>query len=67
MSFNNLFQSGVLELIKVIRNYDFNDKKKNMSNEDLVKLYQDGDKSALDELIQANTGIISKIAINIMA
>lgn len=62
MSFNNLFQSGVLELIKVIRNYDFNDKKKNMSNEDLVKLYQDGDKSALDELIQANTGIISKIA-----
>ncbi|WP_195949276.1 sigma-70 family RNA polymerase sigma factor [Clostridium saudiense] len=62
MSFNNLFQSGVLELIKVIRNYDFNDKKKNMSNEELVKLYQDGDKSALDELIQANTGIISKIA-----
>ena len=60
--FNNLFQSGILELIKVIGIYDFNNEKKNMSNEELVNLYQNGDKSALDELIQANTGIISKIA-----
>lgn len=33
-----------------------------MSNEELVKLYQSGDKTALEQLIQANTGIINKIA-----
>ena len=33
-----------------------------MSNEELVKLYQSGDKTALEKLIQANTGIINKIA-----
>ena len=33
-----------------------------MSNEELVQLYQNGDKKALDKLIQANTGIIHKIA-----
>lgn len=33
-----------------------------MSNEELVQLYQNGDKEALDKLIQANTGIIHKIA-----
>ncbi|MGG7058385.1 sigma-70 family RNA polymerase sigma factor [Clostridium tertium] len=33
-----------------------------MSNEELVQLYQNGDNKALDELIQANTGIINKIA-----
>ena len=33
-----------------------------MSNEELVQLYQNGDKKALEELIQANTGIIHKIA-----
>lgn len=34
-----------------------------MSNEELVQLYQNGDNKALEELIQANTGIIKKIAI----
>lgn len=33
-----------------------------MNNEELVQLYQNGDKKALDEIIQANTGIINKIA-----
>ena len=33
-----------------------------MSNEELVQLYQCGDDKALEELIQANTGIINKIA-----
>ncbi|MBC5624811.1 sigma-70 family RNA polymerase sigma factor [Clostridium sp. NSJ-49] len=33
-----------------------------MSNEELVQLYQSGDNKALEELIQANTGIINKIA-----
>lgn len=33
-----------------------------MNNEELVQLYQNGDKKALEELIQANTGIINKIA-----
>lgn len=33
-----------------------------MSNEELAQLYQNGDKKALDKLIQANTGIIHKIA-----
>ena len=33
-----------------------------MSNEELVQLYQNGDKKALEKLIQANTGIIHKIA-----
>ncbi|MBS6503854.1 MAG: sigma-70 family RNA polymerase sigma factor [Clostridium sp.] len=33
-----------------------------MSNEELVQLYQNGDNKALDELIQANTGIINKLA-----
>ena len=33
-----------------------------MSNEELVQLYQSGDKTALEQLIQANTGIINKIA-----
>ena len=33
-----------------------------MSNEELVQLYQSGDKTALEKLIQANTGIINKIA-----
>lgn len=33
-----------------------------MNNEELVQLYQNGDNKALDELIQANTGIINKIA-----
>ncbi|MDU2489581.1 MAG: sigma-70 family RNA polymerase sigma factor [Clostridium celatum] len=33
-----------------------------MSNEELVQLYQNGDKKALDKLIQANAGIIHKIA-----
>ena len=33
-----------------------------MSNEELVQLYQNGDKKALEKLIQANTGIINKIA-----
>ena len=33
-----------------------------MSNEELVQLYQKGDKKALDKLIQANTDIIHKIA-----
>ena len=31
-------------------------------NEELVKLYQNGDKKALEDLIQANIGIINKIA-----
>lgn len=31
-------------------------------NEELVKLYQNGDKKSLEELIQANTGIINKIS-----
>lgn len=34
-----------------------------MSNEKLVQLYQNGDNKALEELIEANTGIIKKIAI----
>lgn len=34
-----------------------------MNNEELVQLYQNGDNKALEELIQANTGIIKKIAI----
>lgn len=59
--FNNLFQCGVVGVIKTVEIYDFNDKK-NISNEELVKLYQNGDKSALDELIQSNIGIIHKIA-----
>ena len=33
-----------------------------MSNEELVQIYQTGDNKALEELIQANTGIINKIA-----
>lgn len=33
-----------------------------MNNEELVRLYQNGDNKALDELIQANTGIINKLA-----
>ena len=33
-----------------------------LNNEELVELYQNGDKKALDYLIQANTGIIRKIA-----
>lgn len=33
-----------------------------MNNEELVKQYQSGDKKVLDKLIQANTGIINKIA-----
>jgi len=33
-----------------------------MSNEELVQLYQNGDNKALEELIEANTGIINKIA-----
>lgn len=33
-----------------------------MNNEELVKQYQSGDKKVLDEIIQANTGIINKIA-----
>lgn len=33
-----------------------------MNNEELVKLYQSGDNRALDELIQANEGVIYKIA-----
>lgn len=33
-----------------------------MNNEELVQLYQNGDKKALEELIQANTGIINKIS-----
>lgn len=33
-----------------------------MRNEELVNLYQNGDKSVLDELILANTGIITKIS-----
>ena len=33
-----------------------------MSNEELVQLYQRGDKKVLEELIQANTGIINKIS-----
>ncbi len=33
-----------------------------MSNEELVQLYQSGDNKALEELIQANTGIINKIS-----
>lgn len=33
-----------------------------MNNEELVQLYQNGDNKALDELIEANTGIIYKIA-----
>lgn len=33
-----------------------------MSNEELVELYQSGDNKALEELIQANTGIINKIS-----
>lgn len=33
-----------------------------MSNEELVELYHNGDKKALEDLIQANTGIINKIA-----
>ncbi|MDU4724843.1 sigma-70 family RNA polymerase sigma factor [Clostridium sp.] len=33
-----------------------------MSNEELVQLYQNGDNKALDELIQANEGVIYKIA-----
>lgn len=33
-----------------------------MSNEELVQIYQSGDNKALEELIQANTGIINKIA-----
>lgn len=33
-----------------------------MSNEELVNLYQSGDKAALDKLIDANTGLIKKIA-----
>lgn len=33
-----------------------------MSNEELVQLYQNGDKKALEKLMQANTGIIHKIA-----
>lgn len=33
-----------------------------MSNEELVQLYQNGDKKALERIIQANTGIIHKIA-----
>ena len=33
-----------------------------MSNEELVQLYQRGDNKALEELIQANTGIINKIS-----
>lgn len=33
-----------------------------MSNEELVQLYQNGDKKALEKLIQANTGIVNKIA-----
>lgn len=34
-----------------------------MNNEKLVQLYQNGHNKALEELIQANTGIIKKIAI----
>ncbi|MDB1956607.1 sigma-70 family RNA polymerase sigma factor [Clostridium tertium] len=34
-----------------------------MNNEELVQLYQNGDNKALEKLIQANTGIIKKIAI----
>lgn len=33
-----------------------------MNNEELVQLYQSGDNKALEELIQANTGIINKIS-----
>ena len=33
-----------------------------MNNEKLIQLYQNGDNKALEELIQANTGIINKIA-----
>lgn len=33
-----------------------------MSNEELVQIYQSGDNKALEELIQANTGIINKLA-----
>lgn len=33
-----------------------------MTNEELVKLYQDGNKQALDELLEKNRGIINKIA-----
>ena len=32
-----------------------------MTNEELVKIYQDGDKSALDELIERNKGIVYKL------
>lgn len=32
-----------------------------MTNEELVKIYQDGDKSAIDELIERNRGIIYKL------
>lgn len=33
-----------------------------MSNEELVELYQQGDTKALDKLVEANTGLIFKIA-----
>lgn len=33
-----------------------------MTNEELVKLYQEGNKQALDELLERNRGIINKIA-----
>lgn len=33
-----------------------------MSNEELVQIYQNGDKRALDEIIESNGGIVNKIA-----
>ena len=33
-----------------------------VSNEELVQLYQEGNKQALNELIEQNTGIIKKIS-----
>ena len=34
-----------------------------MNNEELVELYQQGDKQALDKLIEGNGGIVRKLAI----
>lgn len=33
-----------------------------MTNEELVQLYQNGDKQALNELVENNTGIVYKLA-----
>lgn len=38
-----------------------------MSNEELVLLYQQGNKKALESLIEANEGIVKSLQISLMA